>query len=325
MILLAPDKTAEAMCRPSAVLLFGAGMVGTAICTALQESTCLASTVLPLDWHRSDLFQDQLASIETRLINLITESSESSSDTGPVHFVWSAGQAGFFATDNQVSRELELYEEILHFIERMAYRYPEVPTSMALVSSAGGLFEGQRGVGTNCIPVPTRPYSRLKLRQEELLLGSAAPLTKKIYRLTSVYGYIRSRQRRGLIPTLVANGLCQRPSQITGYSTTMRDYVWVEDVAEYISRALLEQESNGEDSVEILASGKPSSILEIQQIVEQAISRPLYLQYTPDATNGVTMSFDAGVLPRNWHPSELTTNVRKIAVDALSRQTMFVE
>ncbi len=325
MILLTPEQPAEASNRPAAVMLFGAGLVGSAISTTMQKSATLAATTLPLDWHRADLFPEQLALIETRFRDVMAQATESSGSERAVQIVWSAGQAGFFSTDDQVARELELYEEVLHFIERMACRYPTASFTMVLISSAGGLFEGQKGVGAGCVPMPTRPYSRLKLQQEQLLLNSTAPLSKKVYRLTSVYGYIRSRQRRGLIPTLVANGMCQRPSQITGYATTMRDYVWVDDVAEYISRTLLEEDFSPEDVVAILGSGKPSSILEIQQIVEKTICRPLYLHFSPDVANGTTMSFDAGALPKNWRPSELSTNVRKIAVDAMSRQTVFTD
>ena len=325
MILLTPRSAVHTRNRPAAVLLFGAGMIGSAISTVLQDSASLSPSVLDLDWNRVDLFSGQLAAIEDRVSVLLAQNSTSSDRSGGLQCVWSAGRAGFSSSESEVARERGQFQEVLQCIERLAIRHPHVPVTMALMSSAGGLFEGQRGVGIDSVPDPIRSYSRLKLQQEEWLLNSPAPLTRKIYRLTSVYGYIRSRQRRGLISTLIANGLCQRPSQITGYATTLRDYVWIEDVADYISRTLLEEESAHSNSVSIMASGKPSSILEIQQIVERTIGRPLSLRFTPDVTNGETMSFDAGVLPRNWHPSELSTNIRKIAVDALSRQTTFME
>lgn len=325
MILLTPRSAVRTRYCPSAVLLFGAGIIGSAISTGLQDSASLSPSVLDLDWSRADLFSGQLAAIEDRVSALLVQHSASADRPGGLLCVWSAGRAGFSSTESEVAREWGQFQEALQCIERLAIRHPHVPATMALMSSAGGLFEGQRGVGIDSVPAPIRPYGRLKLQQEELLLTSSAPLTRKIYRLTSVYGYIRSRQRRGLIPTLIANGLCHRPSQITGYATTLRDYVWIEDVADYISWTLLEEESAHSHSVSIMASGKPSSILEIQQIVERTIGRPLSLRFTPDVTNGGTMSFDAGVLPRNWHPSELSTNIRKIAIDALSHQTVFTE
>lgn len=325
MILLTANAGADPRRCPAAVALFGAGMIGSAIANSLRQSADLNAVVLPLEWRRNDLFPGQLAAIESRISNELSDRSNSTRSTGGLQFIWCAGRAGFSATEGEIAGELDRFKQVLQSVERQAECHPGTTTTMVLMSSAGGLFEGQRGVGIDGIPAPRRPYSRLKLQQEKLLLNSPAPLTRKIYRLTSVYGYIRSQQRRGLIPTLIANGLRQRSSQITGFATTMRDYVWIEDVADYVSQALLNEESAGTDSLETLASGKPSSILEIQQIVEQSICRPLYVRYVPDATNGMAITFDASVLPRNWRPNELSTTVRKIVVDALTHQTAYLE
>ena len=46
-----------------------------------------------------------------------------------------------------------------------------------LVSSAGGLFEGQRNVGDRSQPSPMRPYGFLKLRQEKLLQDAPPALS----------------------------------------------------------------------------------------------------------------------------------------------------
>lgn len=322
MILLTPNMRGSRHC-PAAVLLFGAGMVGSAISTALQQTGSMAAESLMLEWN-GDSFASQLSAIESRAIELLEQVDTESAGTRGFQFLWCAGQAGFQSSDQDTRRELQSFEQVMSCMERLADRFPDLPATMALMSSAGGLFEGQRGVSVETVPDPSRPYGRLKLQQEQRLLGSPARIRRKIFRLTSVYGYVRRHQRRGLIPTLVANGLCQRVSQITGYSTTIRDYVWIEDIAEYVVRTLLDNDG-ADSSVEVLASGKPSSILEIQQIVENAIGRPLYLRFTPDATNGVTMSFDPSLFPAGWRPSELTTNVRKIAVDAMARQTAFVE
>ncbi|MBS0204205.1 MAG: NAD-dependent epimerase/dehydratase family protein [Planctomycetes bacterium] len=325
MILLMPQPASGTRRHAPAVLLFGSGMIGSAIAAALHESASFEATNLELDWRNIEQFPVQLQAIESYVNERLTSSLQSTESVEGIRFLWSAGSAGFHSTLEVASSELDLFQQVLGCVERLAVRFPDVPSTMALMSSAGGLFEGQRGVGADYAPLPLRPYSRLKLQQEELLQRSSAPLYRKIYRLTSVYGYIRSHQRRGLIPTLIANGMCQRASQITGYSTTMRDYVWIEDVATYVTQSLLDGRSASTDSVEILASGKPSSILEIQQIVERTICRPLLLRFSPDVTNGGTTSFDFGVLPRNWRPSELATNVRKIAIDAMAQQSVFME
>ena len=324
MILLTPRENAPASSSPPTVVLFGAGLVGSAIAATLQASAPLEGTVLALDWHQPERFSEQLAVIEDRLTELFSANSDSVPSRA-LRAVWSAGKAGFFSTSGEVARELASFEVDLHMIERLASRFPHVASTMVLMSSAGGLFEGQQHVGRASVPAPRRPYSQLKLRQEELLWASAAPIAKKIYRLTSVYGYIRHDQRKGLIPTLIANGLRQRASDITGRVTTLRDYVWIEDIAEYISRTLLDDDEAGRDSVAVLASAKSSSILEVQRIVEQALHRPLYVRFSSSATNSDDITFATESLPKRWHPSELDTNVRKIVADALRRQAVFEE
>ena len=324
MILLTPQGGNIGRHSLPVFLLFGAGTVGAAILAEVQQFAPFESRNLPLDWKLSTTFSDQLTVIESMLDELLATWKPDGEHPHRLNFIWSAGAAGFAATDEQVSRELILYRKVLSSIERMTGRYPTIPATMVLMSSAGGLFEGQRGVTACSKPQPIRPYSRLKLQQEELLMQSSARLTKLIYRLTSVYGYIRNHQRRGLIPTLVANGLAQRVSQITGFSMTMRDYIWIEDVAKYITRILFEDPLLATDSVATLASCKPSSILEIQHVVEKTICRPLYLRYSPEVTNGVTMSFDTDVLPSHWSPSELATNVRKIVNDVFTHHNTFL-
>lgn len=322
MILLTPSQSPDARGCQAAIAIFGVGTIGSAIAASLQEMADLDIRIMPLDWRIPDVFAMNLDSIERLLMDLLA-GAMTSIPPEAFHVIWSAGRAGFYSTDEEVARELAMYEEVLRCVERLSARFPEVPCHMVLTSSAGGLFEGQQGVRRETLPVPTRPYGRLKLMQEQLLLNSQACLARKIYRLSSVYGYIRADQRRGLIPTLIANGLRQRSSQITGHSSTIRDYVWIEDVAEYISRQVLA--GSQDDCVMVLASMKPSSIFEIQRIVEILIGRPLYLCFLPQATNVMPITFDTSAVPSDWRPSELPTNVRKIAVDALARQTAFLE
>lgn len=322
MILLTPGPSVTRSGRRSAVAIFGAGTIGAAVADSLVESAGLIASTLDLEWTRFDVFSAHLAAIETRM-SMVLEGDAASLPPDAFHVIWSAGRAGFFSTDQEVARELEMFDDVLRSVERLADRFPKIPFTMVLTSSAGGLFEGQQGVDNDTPPVPTRPYGRLKLQQEQLLLASKAHLTKKIYRLTSVYGYIRSDQRRGLIATLIANGLRQQASQITGHSSTVRDFIWIEDVADYIACGVLEP--LGDDCVAVLASTKPSSILEIQRIVESTIGRPLYLCFLPQATNAAPITFHPSSVPDDWRPSELSTNVRKIAADALARQTVFLE
>lgn len=322
MMLLTPDLHARP--RIPTVVLFGAGLIGSAIVTSLQKSSPLKKTSLELDWSQPELFREQLGGIEQQLTDLVGRGPDTETPRA-VRVVWSAGRAGFQATDDEVSKEYDRFDEVVCCVERLSACIPEASWTVILISSAGGLFEGQQHVGLHSTPVPLRPYSHLKLRQEQRLQQCPGVIRKKIYRPTSVYGYVRNHQRRGLIPTLIADGIRQRASRISGFPTTLRDYVWIEDIAAYLAKVILDDDLCNQDSVDILGSAKPSSIFEIQQIVERCLRRPLYLCFATPTGNGNHITFATDVLPGNWTSSELETNVRKITAEALTRQAVFSE
>ncbi|HMD68449.1 MAG TPA: hypothetical protein VKF42_06165, partial [Chitinivibrionales bacterium] len=85
--------------------------------------------------------------------------------------------------------------------------------------------------------------------------------------MSTVYGPIRKGFRLGLISTLIFNGARQEVSRIFGTINTLRDYVWCEDIGNYIARAIAENDDDQNNSIVYLASGKPSSIFEIKHIV----------------------------------------------------------
>ena len=318
--------TADSLSQPDTpiVALFGAGLIGTAIATELRKAARLNETLLELDWNQPQHFSEQLAVFEQRMADLLRGATNAVS-TPRVRVVWSAGQAGFHSSHEDVAREFDRFNEVICCVERLSDRFPESAWTILLISSAGGLYEGQQHVDAHSVPTPTRPYSFLKLSQEQRLHDCPTLITKKIYRPTSVYGYVRNHQRRGLIPTLIADGIRRRASQITGHPTTLRDYVWIEDIAKYLARVILDQRLCNQETVEILGSSKPTSIFEIQQMIERVLHRPLYLQFTTPNGNGNHITFSSDALPANWTSSELETNIRKIAADALDRPAISLE
>ncbi len=305
--------------RRDAFAVFGIGLIGSALVSALKSVAPAREERLDFDWTRPEMQATQAGHLERRLEATIT------SATAParIHFLWSAGRAGFLSSGEEVDPELRSFRNVLALAERTALRFPGVPATFCLMSSAGGLFEGQRQVTRDSLPTPAHPYGRLKLEQERLLLNSAAPLRKAIYRLTSVYGPLRPGQRRGLIGTLVVNGLRQRVSQIVGFMRTLRDFVWVEDIAVYLTRKLRSDAGIEPDSISVLGSIKPFSIFEIQRIVENTLRHKIYLGYSLQAPNSEDITFSADVFPMDWHPSDLKSNIRRLYTEALAKGFAF--
>lgn len=314
MILLAGPERGRR--PPFALAVFGAGLIGSAVAEAVAAHAQAAPGELPLLWG-GRRWDEQLGAVEERLAALLTALPR-----GVLRVLWSAGRAGFAATDEEAAVELQSFRSVLEMTERLALRFPQGDAAFHLVSSAGGLFEGQRHVGPSSRPSPRRPYGRLKLRQEQLLQASDAPFARRIYRVTAVYGYLRPRQRLGLISTLLLNGVRRRVTRITGRMSTLRDFVFVADVAAHIARALVDERGPGE-RVALLAHAKPSSLFEVQGLIEGILGRKIYVSYSLDLDNSEDITFSPGALPAGWHPSDLGPNLARIYREAVASGALF--
>lgn len=303
---------------PRIIPVFGAGLLGSSIVNAVLSTAPLRAEQIPLSWTDAALQEQQLQALEARVAAGLEEDGKTL-----LKVLWSAGRAGFPATEAETAVELESFRAVLGMTERLALRFPGARTGLYLLSSAGGLFEGQRHVDQDSRPEPRRPYGMLKLRQEELLLASAVPMTKRIYRPTSVYGYLRPHQRVGLISTLILNGLRHQVSTITAWMSTLRDFVFVEDIARFISRLLLEDEAEGEVSTAVLAHAKPFSIFEIEKMVETVLGRKIYVSYSLEPSNREDITFSYAVVPPGWQSSDLGSNISRIYKEAVASGAVF--
>jgi nucleoside-diphosphate-sugar epimerase len=298
------------------IAIFGVGLIGGALTEKLKARWCLLEEKHDLDWNDFARQSAQLHQIENRLSQALQPR-----DGVSFNIVWSAGRANFTSTSEPTSRELQSFKAILELAERLAGRCPWAPSWFHLISSAGGLFEGQRLVNQNSAPAPLRPYGVMKLEQEQMLASFPVPVVKTVYRLTSVYGRLGTGPRKGLIATLVHNGLGQQLSTIMGQMTTLRDFTWVEDVADFIAGKVMSGSPELDNAVYTLPSGCPSSIHAIQKMIEHMIGRPLYVHYLPAPTNCEDITFSHQLMPQGWLPSDLRTNIRNICRQALGGAT----
>lgn len=293
--------------------VFGVGLIGSAVVRwAEYLYGPLRRDELPLDWSDASRQIAQLAAIETRIA--AAHDRDERAHAPRLLILWSAGRAGFAACVEETEAELATFRRVLGFIERLAENHPRANVIFGMTSSAGGLFEGQRAVRDDTLPSPRRLYGKLKFAQESALKLLAGRIDRRIYRLTSVFGSVESSRRRGLIPTLVLNGLQHRVTQITGSLTTLRDYTWVGDVASYVTLDLVG--SAGYGPPRILASTKPSSIFELCRLVERVIGRSVYVNFQADRSNQEHITFDHTTTPAGWCPTSLETCVRRIYRDA---------
>jgi nucleoside-diphosphate-sugar epimerase len=294
------------------IAVFGVGLVGSALVDRLRSPAEMNASWLPLDWADSAERDRQLGEVEARIVG-----SCGTAAGGRLTLVWSAGRAGFAADRDETAAELDNFRAFLALGTRCAEELQNAKTRIVHFSSAGGLFEGQRQVDSNSVPRPRRPYGELKEAEERLLLSARIPAI--IVRLSSVYGCVRAGQRAGLVSTLLLNGIRREVSSIFGSMDTLRDFVWANDVAAFVSRLILGGggPDPGEALMVLLASGRPSSIFEIQKLIEDLLGYKIYISHAPRATNSDDITFSRSALPSGWVSTDLRTNVGTVYREAI--------
>jgi len=131
-----------------------------------------------------------------------------------------------------------------------------------------------------------------------------------------VYGFIHQDTRMGLIQVLIMNGLLRKSSTIYGTLDTLRDYVFVGDIALFTIDIL--KIRHIESDLFHLSSGKPTSISQIKHIIERLISRQLLLSFSKDLTNALDIPCVVNNYNGLWQPSSLEVNIKRIYQEQLN-------
>lgn len=290
----------------STAALFGLGLIGARLARHLQGLGYDTAAELPFSWGKRQARGRELSDIAACL----GAPGPGAQGRQRLDIVWSAGQGGFDMADDQAKRELADFGDVLDLAADMAKNPAQRAVRVHLLSSAGGLFEGQRNVTLSTPPAPKRCYGMLKLRQEQVL-SQVAEVARIVYRPSSVYGFSGPGKRMGLIPTLLANGARYQVSTIYGAPDTLRDYVSVQDAAQFMARQV--EGAQGGSRTMILASARPTSLSEVLCAVETTLKRKIFIAYRGDAScNTAHITFSPHALPPGWRPCGIDVGIRTL-------------
>jgi len=290
------------------VLVLGLGVVGRAIFGELKKQYVVNASG-KLNWS-------SLSDCKQTLTNFIAD--HISKDSEQIDIIWSAGKSGFSASAEEADQDLRFFEAIVDFLsEKIREQAVSARQRFILISSAGGLFEGQTGISSNSEPDPKRPYGWLKLQQEAVINSHGYFDEIALVRLSSVYTISNLSSRMGLIPTMVSKAIRQDSISIYGTETTLRDYVLDEDIGRYVV-GMLSDELPG---TVFVIDGKPYSIAEIKNLLESISGKKVYLKYALLKSNAANMSFSQSLRARGFKPSNLPTNLRLLYFNLLSGAT----
>jgi len=296
------------------VLVFGVGLIGETLATELSRRGFSGATRLAFSWQpasrsRADEADAICGWVHAR-VNLHSHAGTPASRMS-IDIVWSAGRGGFASTWATLDMELGAFQAVTALSARLMETLPQVAHRFHLTSSAGGLYEGQLNVGPEAVPAPLRPYGELKLEQEQQLRAVAGPVVKRIYRPSSVYGFVSLKSRLGLIATLINNGMRGQVTNIFAEALTLRDYVLVGDIATFMAQKI-EIQAAATDDTYLLASAKPTSVHEVLVLLERVLDRSLYFVFRPTQDNTASNTYSPHVLADGFHPQDLETGMRSV-------------
>lgn len=301
-------STGECEIDRRAVVMAGVGLVGGAVCDALRRRAGWRLLQTRVHWADAGGFAERLRS---------TTAGLAAAPPLRLDWIWSAGRAELASGRLETEAEERSFRFFVDAVARSRDRCTPAALRLHVISSAGGLYEGCRGVDARTPLCPRRPYGLLKLQQERIARERFGPKGLHVYRPSSVYGFIRPGRRVGLVSALVSNALCQRTTICNGRFETLRDYVWAGDIGEFVADRVMSSDVDT-SSVSVLASGKPTSIFEMRSLVQRITGRSVYVRLVADDANTEHITFLPSVLPNGWSVSSLSTNIRRVVADALS-------
>ena len=300
------------------IILIGLGLIGDSILKRLLGTGSYISLgEIPLDWNHRDSLRDSMASA----MEIVSREAFKESSISSLVVIWAAGRAGFSAGSEQTSSEFVAFQSMANEIVRKKVMADRI--NFILFSSAGGLYEGQTNIDEDSRLTIRRPYGRLKLNQEAYVSNLEEISRIFIIRPSAVFGGISTTKRMGLIPTMIFNGLSYQVTDIVGSPHTLRDFVWVEDVARFVENLVIKIDELGEKRVNkyILASGKPSSIFEIKTKIESLLQRSLLISYK-GMENSLHMTYLKPSMLPFWSPTPEGEAISRVYYDWMASGTL---
>lgn len=290
------------------VLIFGLGMIGSAIRDSLLDFEYHLMAKIEFDWQDTQQRDSAFSLIETSCLAYAPRPDR-------VSVVWSAGKGAFHSTQDELSRENIPFMETVNFVLKLRKILESARLDFHYISSAGGLFEGQRVINDKSIPAPVRPYGRLKLAQEQVLRNSFNMNEIAFYRPSSVYGPMVQKTQQGLINNLVNNARNRRVTVLDAHVMALRDYVFSGDIGGFVAKRVRSGNAGVNCSpVHFLVSSRCSSIFEVVHKIERTLNLSLQFRYDESFGNNNNITFSDSVLPHGWSPSTLDVGIRQFLV-----------
>ena len=247
----------------------------------------------------------------------------------PWTLAWCAG-AGVVATPvEELRRELDTFRTAIDALADGVR--PGEDGVVFLASSAGGVYAGSSGppYSETSEPHPLVAYGETKLAMERYAAIAAARSGLRLLagRIANVYGPgQRLDKPQGLVSQICLSHATGAPLPVRVSLDTIRDYVFVGDLAEMVLAATERARTGaaaGESVVKVLASGRPVTVGYLIGEARRVLHRPL--RTIPVAGGGAGQVLDLRLRSGIWPEVDalasttLAAGLSRTAADVLGR------
>ncbi len=295
-----PEKNGRTL-----VLHFGLGQIGSAIFDRLYKSGhVLKQLYVPMTWKEVDL---------TEFFQMLKQTMHEFAPfpIGRCLVIWSAGKTDFLSNKQDTMKEFSMFRHCLRSTSTLLIEQYGVQPDLFLMGSAGGLHAGQQYVEDPLHLLAINEYGRQKLREEEFVREAGLFGRVSIFRISTVYTDSARHAHRGIVSTLLINGVRGATTQLYGRPGTLRDYVYAGDLARFVVDQIFHMFSA--PVVQYVVSTRPISIFQLQAIAERILRRRLYVTYQTDQRNMASVFFAPSMKPSGLYVSDIGTQMTVLA------------
>ena len=219
--------------------------------------------------------------------------------------------------ETEINRTLKYHDYILSMMTSLGVKNYIFPSSGGAVY---GSRESEMAIEEDLLK-PTTPYGAGKKMAEDIIhyYSNRCGLSASVLRIGNVYGSKRFRDRpQGVIDVFVQNAIEGKAIVLWGNaSTAIRDYVYLDDVAEAI-KMVIDNCNHGVHTYNI-GTGIGTSVDQIVKMIETEFGYELTKEYRNNKSSGVdhiVLSNKKIFNEIGWQPKiELSEGIRKTIED----------
>ena len=179
------------------------------------------------------------------------------------------------------SSRFDAQENLMASLDLMEILKDNPATRLVFVSSGGAVYGVPETVpiaeshATN--PVSFYGVSKLAIEKYLYAYSVSSKLNYVVMRLSNPFGPGQVNTKgQGLIPTIIESALLNKPLIVWGDGSGIRDYLYIDDAVEALSRAISHE---GKSSLFNIGSGLGNSILELVAHIEEITGKKISIDF----------------------------------------------